>query len=624
MCGIAGVLAVRVDVLTSAEAMHARLAHRGPDAERIERAGNALLCHRRLSIIDLSEGGAQPMWDSSRRYCIAYNGEIYNYRELREECISRGASFRSSSDTEVILELFRLDGEASFARLNGMFALALVDTSTGEAWLVRDPVGIKPLYWASTNVGVAFASELRALLASGVVPLDVDQEALQAYAQLDFVPAPMSIVRGVCKLPGGMLLHVRRDGVVTERLYCQSPDGLKPVLHATSASEDVERFDRVIRDAVTRQLIADVPVGIFLSGGIDSSIVARVASDVAGRVSTFSVAFDDVSFDETRWFEEVARAVGSEHHTERLTSSAMLELMPNVANVASEPLADGSIFPTMLLSRFTRQHVKVALSGDGADELFAGYPTHRLVGAGQAFARIPRGARRAIASAAHKLLPVSHANLSLDFRVKKFIDGADRDPIVQNERWLGTFRVEELPSLLTSFDPAAQERLVAAWHEPSRGVDDPLEAVLRTDQRFYLQDGVLVKVDRASMASSLEVRVPMLDLEMIHFANGLPADRKLRHGRSKWILREWARKHFSPAIWQRPKKGFGAPLARWFREDLREFVRDTLAPQSLARDGFFAPRAVQALLEEHERGTRDQRKRIFNVLMFTLWYRCYR
>ncbi|MEA2491774.1 MAG: hypothetical protein QOH21_3566 [Acidobacteriota bacterium] len=610
MCGIAGVLAARGDAMRIARAMHAELAHRGPDGEGIEQHGGAILCHRRLSIIDLSDAAAQPMTDVRGLAHISYNGEIYNYRELRDECVRRGMEFRSASDTEVVLNLYLLDGEAAFTRLNGMFALALVDERSGDAWLVRDAMGIKPLYWSETEHGVVFASELGAIVRSGAVPFEVDRAALQAYAQLDFVPGPMSMVRGVRKLPGGWALHVTREGRVTERF-----------LGSAIPERPSGRFDEVLRAAVARQMIADVPVGVFLSGGIDSSIVARVASDLAGRISTFSVAFDDPTFDESRWFDMAARAIGSDHHTERLTSRAMLDLVPDVARTTSEPLADGSIFPTLLLSRFARKHVKVALSGDGADELFAGYPTHRMIGAGRAYATLPRGLRRGISRAAHALLPVSTGNLSFDFKLKKFLDGAARDPIVQNERWLGSFAAEELPDALCSFDPRAQEALLALWHEPSRGVDDSFEAVLRTDRRFYLQDQVLVKVDRASMASSLEVRVPMLDLEMVRFADALPRDQKLRGGQSKWVLREWARKHFPPELAARPKKGFGVPLARWFRGELRELLRDTLAPELIARDGFFAPRAVERLLDNHDRGRRDERKRLLNVLMFTLWYR---
>lgn len=622
MCGIAGVLAARGEHAAGfARAMHERLVHRGPDSAGTVCAASAVLCHRRLSIIDLSPAAAQPMWDSASRACVIFNGEIYNFRELRAECIERGAELRSSSDTEVLLNLYLLDGERAFGRLNGMFAFALVDSRTGESWLVRDPVGIKPLYWGATAHGIAFASELRALLSSGIVPFEVGAEALQAYLQLDFVPSPMSMVEGIRKLPGGSLLHVGADGAATERPYSRLLDEADDA--GPDRAADVVRFDRVIRAAVERQMVADVPVGVFLSGGIDSSIVARAAADVAGKIDTFSIAFEDPSFDESRWFDMAARTIGSRQHTEVLDSRAMLDLLPQLAEIASEPLADGSLFPTILLARFTRRHVKVALSGDGADELFAGYPTHGMAGMGTLYGRLPEGLRRGIFATAHRLLPVSHRNLSLDFKVRKFLEGAHRDPVVQNQRWMGTFPAAELPGLLTRWDAEAQRRLEASWHQAAGGARG-LETVLRTDRRFYLQDGVLVKVDRASMAASLEVRVPMLDNEMVRFANGLPADRKLHLLRSKWILREWAARHFPSELVHRPKKGFGTPLAAWFRGPLRGIVRDTLAPDVVASDGFFRPAPVQRLLEEHERGTADHRKRIFNLLAFTLWYRTWR
>src|ERR1051325_8680688 len=594
MCGIAGALAPRADSMRTVQRMHEAMAHRGPDRAGIVQAGRALLAHRRLSIIDLSDAAAQPMWDAEGEICIAYNGEIYNYRALREECLRRGARFVSQSDTEVILQLYRLDGETAFARLNGMFAFALVDTRGDDAFLVRDVMGIKPLYWSPGEL--LFASELSAFRG------EVDAAALQAYAQLDFVPSPLSMIRGVRKLPGGHLVHATRDGFRVRR-YREEPAG--PV----SAG-----FDETIREVVARQLMADVPLGVFLSGGIDSSIVARVAADLAGRISTFSIAFDDPSFDESPYFETVAKAIGSDHHTERITERTMEELLPEVPRVVGEPLADSSIFPTYLLAKFARRHVKVALSGDGADELFGGYPTHRVIGLGRRLARV-----RAPLFALAQLLPVSHDNLSFGYRLKKLLEGAHPDPVVQNERWLGTFLEEELPSLLTSYDAGAQPQLLEALHEPARGAPNDLEAVLRTDRRFYLQDGVLVKVDRATMASALEVRVPMLDDAIVRFASALPAGEK----HDKRILRRWARQHFPRSIWHRKKKGFGAPLARWFRGPLRAFVRDTLAPDALRRDGFYQPAAVARILDAHERGRSDERKRIFNLLMFTLWYRTF-
>jgi asparagine synthase (glutamine-hydrolysing) len=453
-------------------------------------------------------------------------------------------------------------------------------------------------------------------MASGWVPLRVHHPALQAYLQMDFVPGPLSMLEGVEKLPGAMLLHRTRTGTSTIRRYVAAE---RPPRRSENDAGDVGRFSTLIHEVVKRQLIADVPVGVFLSGGIDSSIVADAVTRVSGRTRTFSVAFDDPSFDERPFFDEVARAIGSDHHTETLTSTIMAELMPRVAAVVSEPLADGSIFPTYFLSRFARQHVKVALSGDGADELFAGYPTHAISRAGTRLALLPRPVRRAALAGAHAILPVSHANLSFDFRIKKLLEGADRDPIAQNQRWLGSFQPEELPGLLTHFDGVCQAALAAALAVTASEGSSPLEALLAVDRRFYLQDGVLVKADRASMASSLEVRVPFLDNEMLAFANGLSADRKIRGKTLKWILRAYARERFSPAIFQRPKKGFGAPLARWFRGELRELVRDTLSPERLRRDGYFRPEAVTDLLDAHQAGRRDHRKRIFNLLMFTLW-----
>jgi asparagine synthase (glutamine-hydrolysing) len=620
VCGIYGVLQPRGDTVPGLQKMRRHLAHRGPDGEGLERLGNAILGHQRLSIIDLTETGAQPMWDVRRQVCITFNGEIYNYRELRDECRKAGMEFRSASDTEAILNLYLLHGERAFARLNGIFAFGLIDTRTGDAFLVRDPAGIKPLYYGRSANGIAFASELGALIASRWFPLDVDPSALQAYMQLDFVPSPMSIVRGIQKLPGAMLLHVPRDGTESVRRFSDVPDEEIPA--SPNPEADVDRFSALMRQVVERQMIADVPVGIFLSGGIDSSIVAHSATQVAGRVSTFSIAFDEPSFDERPYFETVARAIGSEHHTETLGPSTMVDLFPRVASVVSEPLADGSIFPTYFLSRYTRKRVKVALSGDGADELFGGYPTHRLSNIGRTAALLPKSVRSAIANGAHRLLPVSHANLSLDYRIRKFLEGLDRDPLVQNERWLASFQPEEIAEVATFFDPEAQRALVAAFHAAVENVSPgrPLERILRLDRRFYLQDGVLVKTDRASMASSLEVRVPFLDNAMIAFANGLTADRKVRGRTSKWLLREYARRYFPESIWRRPKKGFGAPLARWFRADLRPLVRDTLSPSRLEGDGFFRTDAVMTLLEEHESGQRDHRKKIFNVLMFTMWY----
>lgn len=614
MCGIWGVLVAGEDPQRFAE-MHRRLSHRGPDAEGVLQVNGNILGHRRLSIIDLSAAASQPMWDVQQTVCIVFNGEIYNYRELRAVCVAAGLSFRTSSDTEVILNLFLLEGEMSFRRLNGMFAFALYDSRSSETFLVRDRVGIKPLYYGAVPGGIIFASELGAMLATGAFPLELDPTAVGAYLQFDFVPSPLSIIRGIRKLTGGTLLHVDRIGRSEVRSFLP-PETLAERSRRSDAS-DLAEFDRVIHDVVSRQLVADVPVGVFLSGGIDSSIIARVATDLVGKIATFSIAFDDPTFDERRYFERVATSVGSNHHSEVLSARHMMDLLPRAASIVTEPLADGSIFPTYLLSRLARRHVTVALSGDGADELFAGYPTHQLWRIGNLVARIPAAARTRLRSWVRRFAPVSYGNMSAGFRVQKFLEGVDRDPLVQNQRWLGSFQPEEVPLFLRDGRSLSLEGLL---QEARSGGAADLESVLRADRRFYLQDGVLVKVDRCSMSHSLEVRVPFLDNEMLEFASNLPSNRKIRRGQSKWLLRRWVEQRLPVEIARRTKKGFGAPLGRWFRGELRDFVRQNLSTAEIERDGILRPEPVQRLLEDHDRGVADERKRIFNLLMLKLWY----
>ncbi len=621
MCGIHGILAPRGDLSFALEEMGARLAHRGPDAAGIERLPGAFLGHTRLRIIDLSDAASQPLWDARRTVCIVFNGEVYNYREIRDECLRAGLELRSASDTEAIVGLYLLEGERAFARLDGIFAFCLFDSRSGDAYLVRDPMGVKPLYWADRPEGLVFASELGALIGSSLVPPDVDPAALQAYLQLDFVPSPWSIVRGVSKLGEGHLLHLDASGGRSIRSYAPPPPQVSD--GPGDLASDVAAFDRIIHRTVERQLVADVPIGVFLSGGIDSSIIARTAVEVsASRISTFSIGFEDPSFDESRWAALVASSIGSDHHSEVLGPRAMLDLVPSVAEVVSEPLADGSVFPTLLLSRFARRHVTVALSGDGADELFAGYPTYRAAVLARGPSHLPRSVRRALAAAADAVLPVNLDNLSFDFRLRKLLSGLDPDPVMRNARWLGTFLPEELPFLLRSHDERLQPELERLLHEPSAEIPrrNGLEALLRTDQRFYLQDQVLVKVDRASMSCALEVRVPFLAPEMVAFARALPADRKLDGSRGKALLRAYAASRLPPEIVERPKKGFGTPLGKWFRGELRGLLEDVLSPASLARHGLFEPAFVARLLREHAAGRRDHRKRLFNLLMFQLWW----
>ena len=613
MCGIFGGLNLERPLLEETRSALRSLAHRGPDGEGVVETGRAILGHRRLSIIDLSHAADQPLWDATHQVAIVFNGEIYNYRELRQECLAAGLAFVSASDTEAIVNQYLLHGPRAFDRLNGMFAFCLYDTRSEEAFLVRDPFGIKPLYYAESSRGVLFSSELQTLLRVEGVDRSIDRTALQAYLQLDFVPAPYSIVRGARKLEGGHYLRVTRTSAALHRYFERRPAAI---------GDPIEEFGARIDRAVKRHLISDVPIGVFLSGGIDSSIVADSAQRMTpGTISTFSVAFEESSFDESRFFNEVARSIRSNQHTRLLSARTMLELVPVVAELLGEPIADGSIYPTYLLSRFAREHVTVALSGDGADELFAGYPTYFAHGMVRPMPAILISLLRSTEVAAHRLLPVRFENLSTDYKLKKFLGGLDPDPLLRHMRWMGTFAASELPWLLTEHDRDADRRIAELLVQPLREAGEGwLEQILRTDQRFYLQDQVLVKVDRASMASSLEVRVPFLDREIIAFADALRSRDKLRFRTSKALLREYAAARFPPSITRRPKKGFGAPLGHWFRGELRPFLERVLARERVEQRGIFRPAAVARLLEDHWGGRRDNRKQIFNILSFTLWY----
>jgi asparagine synthase (glutamine-hydrolysing) len=558
------------------------------------------------------------MWDATRSICISYNGEIYNFRELREECLRRGAQLRGTSDTEVIVALYGLEGERAFERLDGMFAFCLVDAKTGCTFLVRDPMGVKPLFYFDRGDGLCFASELPALLASGVVPFEIDRQALLAYLQLDYVPAPLCLVKGVKKLGPGECLRVDARGERQLRRFTRWDDDTELGI---AEPEALARFDVLIRQSVERQLVSDVPIGVFLSGGIDSSIIASVASKVIDRpLHTFSIGFEDETFDESPFFDEVADAIGSVHHRRIVNAKDALAIVPQLPIITGEPLADGSIFPTFLLSRFARESVTVALSGDGADELFGGYPTYGMARTADVLSRLPAGARQ-LAVGVAEILPEGEGNLTFGFKARKFLSGLHRDPVERHFRWMGTFHGKSLSELVADHDVVEDGYLGALLRGPAAEADTRgrLECLLRTDQRFYLQDQVLVKADRASMANSLEVRPPFLSEPVVRFARALPARHKVRGRSSKHLLREWLARDFPPRISRRPKKGFGAPLARWFREELRDLVGDLLSETVVVRHGLVRFPQVDRLVREHWSGARDRRKEIFNLVSLALW-----
>lgn len=620
MCGIAGFVERRGIAADRriVERMTATLRHRGPDGDGFHVDGPAALGHRRLAIIDL-DTGAQPMANEDGSIWVTYNGEIYNEPELRRDLEARGHRFRTRSDTEALVHLYEEDGPDFVRRLNGMFALALWDGPRQRLVLARDRMGQKPLYYAQTRSGgLVFGSEPKALLAHPEVPRRLDQAGLARYLFYEYLPAPHSIWETMRKLPAAHTL-TWEDGREQVRRYWEPP----------APSLDFPPFEESARDlwddlvsAVDRHRRSDVPLGVFLSGGIDSSSVAAAVCAVqpASSVRTFSIGFDDPSFDESAQAQAVAEHLGTNHQARTFSAEDALAVLPEVVGQLDEPLGDASILPTFLLSRFARESVTVALGGDGSDELFAGYPTFEAERLAGWYRRFPRPAR-ALAGSLVRRLPVDHGNVSLDFRLKQFLKGANEPPPLAHQRWMGSFSDAEIAAILVDDPlPVEPEHLAMA-----RGLDrdglaiDPLTRSLWLYQQTYLAEDILTKVDRASMAHGLEVRAPFLDALLVDRVEALPPRYKYGRGRTKRLLKRAVAGRLPASIIGRRKKGFGIPAARWLLGPLGPLVDRLLGGDALKAQGTFQPEAVARLVGEHRAGVRDHRKPLWTLLMFQLW-----
>ena len=617
MCGICGIAGgdprLGPELVST---MCAAMVHRGPDDEGRVQHRDVTLGMRRLSIIDVA-GGHQPMHNEDSTVWVVQNGEIFNFRELRSELSGAGHRFATQSDTEVLVHGWEEWGEEMVERLNGQFAFAIHDRRRDLVFLARDRVGIKPLHYAVDGDRLVFASELKALLRDPVLRKGVDPVALDQYLAYEFVPSPRSIVRGIAKLRPGHTLtwsqarreaKVRRYGEPALNLDLRSPPDVE---------QQCVRLRAVLRESVRKELVSDVPLGVFLSGGIDSSAVTAMMTQLGGDVKSFSVGFAERSFDEAAHARLVARRLGTDHHELVLEPSMLLGLIPRLPDLLDEPLGDASIIPTYLLSAFTRQHVKVALGGDGGDELFAGYPTlqaHRLAGY---YMRAPALVRRGVVEPVVRRLPVSRDNLSFDFRAKRFVAGAAQPVAERHQRWMGSFAPEERAAVL-AVAPEVEDGFA-----DQVGSLDPLNQVLAMDMRLYLENDILVKLDRASMMTSLEGRVPLLNNDFVAYATGLPLAMKLRGLRSKFLLKRALRGILPERILDRPKKGFGIPIAEWFRGPLKEQMLEVLSPERLAREGFFRPEVVTGLIGEHLAGRRDNRKQLWTLFAFQAWLEGY-
>ncbi len=548
--------------------------HRGPDAEGhwIEQDAGVFLGHRRLSIVDLS-GGAQPMWTADGEIGVVFNGEIYNHAELRAELKTRGCQFVTDhSDTEVLLHGYREWGDSFVERLNGMWAFVIYDRAKKRLFGSRDRFGKKPLCYFHEGDTFAWASELPSLLQHPRCPRDLSTLALKKYFAYAYIPAPRSIYERVWKLPGGhsFSYDLARRELKTWRYW-------EFVLQSDARPADVdslcEELRATLERAVQRRLMSDVPLGVFLSGGIDSSAVAALAAKhvPAGQLNTFAIGFNEPSFDESVHARFVAERLGTRHREEILDLDKSVALLPEIIGKLDEPLGDGSLLPTYLLSRFTRQHVTVALGGDGGDELFAGYDPFRALQKAAAYAKwVPRPIHEAIRLVAARL-PVSHQNLSLDFKIKRTLMGLSYPPSLWNAVWMSALEPRDLAQLFR--EPCDQEEIyseaIEAWDRCAQ--PNLVDRALQFWTNIYLQDGILAKVDRASMMNSLEARSPFLDIEVVDLARRIPWQLKLHHGQTKYILKKALAPVLPREIIARKKKGFGMPIGRWLREGRFEF-----------------------------------------------------
>lgn len=621
MCGIAGHVTADhrpVDARLVA-AMGDSLRHRGPDDQGLYIKGHVGLAHRRLSILDLSQAGRQPMSNGAGTVWVVLNGEIYNYEELRGKLRS-ARTFRSRTDTEVLVYLYEDYGIECLALLRGMFAVAIWDEPRQRLVLARDRLGKKPLFYSADHRGLRFASELKALLLDGPAP-PVEPLAVHHYLTFQYVPTPLTIFQGLRKLPPGHVL-VYEQGKVSESAYWSLRYDEKQA--ERSEADCKEEFLSLLTESVKLRLAGDVPLGAFLSGGVDSSTVVALMSRLTGQpIKTFSIGFKEAGFNELPYAREVATRFGTEHH-EFIVEPSALDMLPKLVRVYDEPFADASAIPTYYVSQLSRQFVTVALNGDGGDELLAGYPRYRLTPFDRMSAcSLSASARERLAGPlAH--LPFGASGLGrVRNRLERVLAPFSRTYLTR----IAYFLPEEKQQLYTSdFRDSVRGQdsfaLLAGWFEQAQA-SDLLDQVVSVDTRSYLPDDLLVKVDRATMAHGLEARSPFLDHRLVEFCASLPARMKVRAGQGKYLLKAVMRGTLPDHLLDREKMGFAVPLDRWFRGDCREFVHDTLLSARALQRGYFEPVELRAMVERQRGGRDGYGARVHALLMLELWHREY-
>ena len=620
MCGIAGFLGEgSPQVLQN---MIDSIRHRGPDDQSVFYENQVGLAHARLSILDLREEGNQPMFSEDKQHAIVYNGEVFNFVELKKELQkTHNISFKTTTDTEVLLYLYKCYEDSFVERLNGMFAFAIYDFAKNEMILARDRMGQKPLYYAETSDLFVFSSEIKAITQHPGVRKELNLSALNQYLTFDYVPFPNSIYEGIYKLEPGCFLKVQKDKIIKKKSYWEHSFITD---QSITFQEAKQKFDSLLDKATNARLMSDVPLGVFLSGGLDSSTVAYYAQKNASQsISTFSIGFEENSYDESSYAKQVSDHLGTTHYMEYLSLQKSIDLISSIYPLVDEPFADASLIPTYYLSQITRKKVTVALGGDGSDELLAGYPTFISDQYKQWFQWMPNWEKNSAIYLVN-FLPASDKNISFDFKLKQFFRGFQGNKNHIHQLWLGSFLPKEKNQL---FSKEAQNHLgnktgleIIDTHLKKVASSTDFYKTLYFYYKTYLVDDILTKVDRASMYHSLEVRAPFLDKDLVMFLNTLPKHFKFKKRGGKYILKELMRDKLPTNIIDRPKKGFGIPISKWIREDLKPLVLDLLSEESLSHGLFHKP-YIEQLLKEHFSKKRNHRKLLWNLMMFQMWYR---
>lgn len=631
MCGITGFwqlnqLKLDLPLEQIAKAMAARIRHRGPNAAGAwsdETAGIAL-GFQRLAIIDLSSAGCQPMISHSGQSVIVYNGEIYNALELKKELMSEGKIFKGKSDTEIVLAACETWGVyEAVRRFNGMFAFAFWNARERKLFLVRDRLGIKPLYWGFHKGALLFASELKSFFSYPIWNPKINRDALVSYFRFNYIPAEQTIYQGIHKVIPGTMIEIDNKAELKVSCYWNLQQVIGKNNTVNSEEKNITELDALLRDAVKRRMVADVPLGAFLSGGIDSSlVVALMQAENNKPVKTFTIGFHEAEFNEAIYAKKIANYLGTEHHELYLKANDAIDVIPNLVNWYDEPFADSSQIPTYLVSKLASQNVTVSLSGDGGDELFAGYDRYHLPATFVHCGNLPLLIRKMLAKGIKSLTPYQWSVLA------KCI------PQNKRPRNIGV-KAHKYADVLAAAEPSFYKRLVSFWENPvnlvlagresqmwSEGLSSlsRIENMQWIDTTTYLPDDILTKVDRASMAVSLESRVPILDHRVVEFAWSLPQQMKFRSGQSKWLLRKLLSQYLPEKLINRPKMGFAVPIGEWLRGPLREWADDLLAEKKLASEGILNAKPIVKRWHQHLSGQYDWQHSLWGVLMFEAWY----